>query len=147
MIKQIVKFVGVGVIDTLIDFTIYTVLTLLGVHYLIAGFCGFAVAVVISYFLSFKFVFVRREDFSQTKSFILFVVLSLGGLLLNELGLFICMDCIYKNSSALQSMISAKLAKLGAKCLTTGFVMIYNFTTRKLILEKREDKNGTTEQQ
>lgn len=57
LIDQIIKFGIVGIICFFIDFGIVTVLTFLGVHYLIAGLCGFVISVIANYILSFKFVF------------------------------------------------------------------------------------------
>lgn len=138
LFKQIIKFGIVGVTCFVIDFLIYALLTnVLGVHYLIAGATGFGISVIVNYLLSMHFVFARRDDISRKREFIVFLALSILGLGLNELILFICLDLIYDNSLWLSSWLSYDLAKLGAKILATGIVMVYNFVTRKIFLEKK----------
>lgn len=139
LIDQIIKFGIVGIICFFIDFGIVTVLTFLGVHYLIAGLCGFVISVIANYILSFKFVFERKEDLDRKKEFIIFVVLSAIGCGINELVMYICVDAIYKNVEWLSSMIPEKIAVLGSKIVATAIVMVYNFVTRKIFLEKKND--------
>ena len=80
LLQQILKFGAVGGVCFLIDFGVTMGLKLIGVHYLLAGLCGFLVSVVANYILSFKFVFQRKEDMDRKKEFVIFVVLSAGGL-------------------------------------------------------------------
>ena len=74
---------------------------------------------------------------SRKKEFIIYVVLSTIGLGLNELLLYICVDVIYVNSAFLMGLYGERLAEIIAKVFATGVVMIYNFVSRKLILEKK----------
>lgn len=138
LISQILKFGVVGFVCFFIDFAIYTVsCNVLGVPYLIAGFLGFTISVVANYILSMKFVFERREDMSRTREFAIFVILSLIGLGLNELILFVCIDVIYMHWMSLAGWLPVSLANVGAKIAATGIVMVYNFVSRKIFLEKR----------
>ena len=85
--EQILKFGIVGVFCFLIDFGIYTILIkIIDWHYdyLIATFLGFTISVIVNYILSMKFVFVRKENMDRKKEFILFVILSIIGCILNE---------------------------------------------------------------
>lgn len=84
-----------------------------------------------------KYVFNRREDISRKKEFIIYVILSAVGLGLTELILYICVDIIYNNWSFLQHLYNDRVSEIIAKILSTGIVMIYNFVSRKLILEKK----------
>ena len=136
--QQIFKFGIVGGVCFVIDMGVTMGLKLIGVHYLVAGFFGFVVSVVFNYILSFKFVFERKEDMDRRKEFVIFVVLSAGGLLINEIILYICMDVVYENWNWLNQTISENLATAGAKIAATGVVMFYNFITRKKFLEKKE---------
>ena len=52
---------------------------------LIGAFWGFTISVIINYILSMKFVFERRDDMDRKREFVIFVILSLIGLGLNEL--------------------------------------------------------------
>jgi len=138
LIKQFLKFGVVGVICFLIDFCLYTLCNFIGFPYLISGLIGFTVSVVFNYLLSMKFVFERRDDISRKREFIVYVVLSALGLALNELILFICVDLIYKNWELLQGLFSDRWAEIFAKIIATGIVMIFNFVTRKIFLEKHD---------
>ncbi len=142
LFEQIMRFGIVGVISFLVDFTVYTVLcNVIGVHYLIAGIAGFTISVIVNYILSMGFVFKRRDDISRRREFIVFVMLSLIGAGLNELILFICIDLIYSNWPWAQSWCAEQLANIGAKVVATGVVMVYNFVSRKIFLEKKESKD------
>lgn len=137
LVEQIVKFGLVGVICTLIDFACYTGCNLMGIPYLISGIVGFVVSVIFNYILSMRYVFARREDISRKKEFIVFIVLSVIGLILNEFLLYICVDLVYMQVILLQKMFNQDIAQIVAKLCVTVVVMIYNFVSRKLILEKK----------
>lgn len=139
LVEQIVKFGLVGVLCTLIDFACYTGCNLIGIPYLVSGIVGFTVSVIFNYILSMRYVFVRREDISRKREFIVFVVLSVIGLLLNEFLLYVCVDLVYMQVVLLQDMFNRNVAEIVAKLCTTVVVMIYNFVSRKLILEKKEN--------
>ena len=99
LLAQIAKFGIVGVICFFIDWFIYlisnTIMVKTGIadsfRYfdLISGFLGFSVSVVANYILSFRFVFERRDDMSRKKEFTIFLILSIIGLGVNELCLFV----------------------------------------------------------
>ncbi len=145
------KFGLVGVFCFFVDYFLYLGANVLFVktgvaaafpsYYLISAFIGFTVSVVVNYILSFKFVFVRRDDMSRKKEFIIFLVLSIIGLGLNEVCLFVGVDLIYMNWKWLQGIMSESFAKnLFFKFGATGIVMVYNFITRKIFLEQKEEK-------
>ena len=148
LFQQIMKFGLVGVFCFFVDYFLYLganfVFTKTGFaaafpgYYLISAFIGFTVSVVVNYILSFKFVFVRRDDMSRKKEFTIFLVLSIIGLGLNELCLYIGIDLIYMNWAFLQNIMSENFAKnLFFKFGATGIVMVYNFITRKIFLEQK----------
>ncbi|MCR5657644.1 MAG: GtrA family protein [Butyrivibrio sp.] len=150
LLQQIMKFGLVGVFCFFVDYFLYLGANLLfesigfasvfPKYYLISGFVGFSVSVVVNYILSFKFVFVRREDMSRKKEFIIFLILSIIGMGVNELCLFIGIDLIYMHWGWLQSIMSEAFAKnLFFKFGATGIVMVYNFITRKIFLEQKEN--------
>ncbi|MBQ8591298.1 MAG: GtrA family protein [Lachnospiraceae bacterium] len=137
LLEQILKFGIVGVIAFVVDFGIFTVLsTVLDIHYLIANFFGFSVSVVVNYLLSMRYVFTRQEGANKKAEFVIFVILSVVGLVLNEWIIYLCVDVIYESWTALHVWISHDLAKLTGKIIATGIVMVYNFITRKLFIEK-----------
>ncbi len=138
LIQQFLKFGVVGVICFFIDTGLYTICNFIGIPYLISGVIGFSVSVVVNYLLSMKYVFVRRDDLSRKKEFTIYLILSIIGLILNELILFVCVDVIYGNWSWLRSFMHPRAAEILAKIGATGIVMVYNFVTRKIFMERRD---------
>lgn len=122
LLKQIIKFGFVGGTAFFIDAGILLLLTKLGINYLIANILSFSVSVIYNYILSMKFVFNVKETNSQ-KNFFQFIILSIIGLGVNELIMKICVE---------KFLISVLIAKI----IATIIVMIYNFITRKILLEK-----------
>ena len=104
---------------------------------LIGSVAGFTVSVIANYILSFKFVFERKEDMNKKVEFITFVVLSLIGMLLNSFLIWIVVGPIYGGNVALQQNIGHNLIYTIAKVFSTAIVMVYNFVTRKIFLEKK----------
>ncbi len=150
LIEQILKFGVVGIVCFFIDFVITLVLSAIcrsaGMETtpaaLAGAFWGFTISVIINYLLSMKFVFTRREDMDRKKEFVIFVILSLIGLLLNELIIKFAIDVIYENNAFLQRYLSAGLVTAGAKIVATAIVMVYNFITRKIFLEQKTDRSA-----
>ena len=137
---QILKFGVVGILCFLIDFSIYTLLLKIidwKYDYIIATVTGFTVSVIVNYLLSMKFIFVRKDDMDRKKEFVIFVVLSIIGCIINAALIFIMVDLMYENIAWISNLISLEFAKLFAKIVATGVVMVYNFVSRKLILEKK----------
>lgn len=142
---QIAKFGVVGVICFLIDYFIYVganaLFEMTGIagifpkYYLVSAFLGFSISVVVNYLLSMKYVFVRKEDISRQKEFIIFLILSVIGMGVNELCLYVGIDLIYGHWRWLRSIMGEDFAKnIFFKFGATGVVMVYNFITRKIFL-------------
>lgn len=138
LLEQIVKFGIVGFVCFLIDFGITTGLTnLFGVHYLISKFLGFVISAVINYLLSIRFVFTKKKEMDAKKEFTVFIILSAFGLLINEVVMYVCIDGIYVHSKQLQSLLSDGVMVSVSSVIATGIVMVYNFISRKLFLERK----------
>ena len=123
LLMQILKFGVVGGTAFVIDYGIFTILSqFLNIHYLIASIISFSISVIYNYILSIKWVFdVRKKQ--TTKEFIIFIVLSVIGLGLNSLIMYASVDLM-----RIHEMIS--------KIIATAIVMVYNFITRKIFIEK-----------
>ena len=125
LIMQIIKFGMVGGLCFLIDYGVMIFLTeIFNINYLISSGISFTVSVIVNYILSMQFVFETEKDDSAMKKFIIFVVLSVIGLIINQILMWFLVDKIG---------IFYMISKIGA----TVIVMVYNFITRKLILEKK----------
>ena len=121
---QLVKFAIVGVIAAAVDVGVLVILKeLLGVAVLISSALSFAVSVCVNYALSMAFVFKGKKQ-SRLKEFIIFVVLSIGGLGINQLILWIGIKVF-------------SIYYLVVKFLAMVIVPIYNFVTRKIFLESK----------
>ncbi|MBR4231278.1 MAG: GtrA family protein [Bacilli bacterium] len=122
LFKQLFRFGIVGGIAFLIDFGIFALLTHLGMHYLIAQIISFSISLAFNYVASIKWVFDAKKQ--TPKEIIIFVSLSVVGLGINELLLFIGIDKLHFH-------------ELIVKLFATAVVMVFNFVTRKLIIEKK----------
>lgn len=146
LMEQILKFGVVGVICFGIDFVITlgisAMLRSMGMETaaaaLVGAFFGFTVSVIINYLLSMKFVFVRKDDMDRRREFIIFTILSLIGLGINELIIKFSIDVIYVHVSSLSNILTPGMATAAAKIVATAVVMVYNFVTRKIFLEKKD---------
>ena len=79
------KFGVVGVIAFVIDYGLLAFCTeVLGINYLVSATIGFTVSVIFNYVASMRFVFTHKEDMSRRREFIIFVVLSVIGLIINN---------------------------------------------------------------
>lgn len=125
LIAQVMKFVVVGGLSFVLDFIIYFVLTnFLSVYYLVAGFFSFTLSLIFNYLMSMKFVFKSKDDLKKSHEFVIFATLSVMGLGLNLLSLYVLVDLF-------------KMNDLIAKVFVAGIVMIFNFVTRKIFLEQK----------
>lgn len=125
MTLQLIKFAIVGVIAALVDVGVLVVLKeLLLVDVLLSSAVSFCVSVTVNYLLSMTFVFKSKKQ-SKLYEFIIFVLLSIGGLGLNQLILWI-------------GVKFTSLYYLAVKFFAMVIVPVYNFVTRKMFLESKE---------
>lgn len=121
--RQFLRFAAVGLTAFAIDFGVLWLLNYpLGVNYLVANVISFTLSTVFNYFASVRWVFDVSDGRSKTKDFVVFVVLSIIGLGLNSLCMYLLVDI-------------AKLEVMLSKILATAIVTMYNFVTRKKYLE------------
>lgn len=122
LIKQIIKFGIVGVIAFVIDYgTLVILKELFNINLFISTEIAFIISVIVNYILSIKFVFDVKN---KNNNFIPFIILSFMGLLLTELIMYIGVDKI-------------KITYLIVKIVATIIVMVFNFITRKILLENK----------
>ncbi len=126
LFSQIIKFGFVGVIATIIDYGLMVFFTeVFRIPSLISAAISFTISVIFNYIASVKWVFdVDKKKNSKKKEIIVFIVLSVIGLGINELIMYL-MDKAFG--------IDYRISKLFATCV----VMCWNFITRKIFLESK----------
>ena len=145
-LAEIARFAIVGVIATLADFIASGIVLYLFAPSMYTNFTdifnsegasvaaqcvstgvGFVVGVVVNYFLSVFFVFEEKGNSKTAIGFILFVVLSAGGLAINVVGMYLFVDFAGWNYWLI-------------KILLTCVVLVYNYLTRKFIIFRKKEK-------
>ncbi len=127
LIAQLMKFGVVGVIAFIIDYGLMVILTeLLHMNYLISATLSFTVSVIFNYLASMRYVFRHKEGMSRTREFIIFVVLSVIGLGINDLIMWLGTGI-------------GGVSYLITKLVATFIVMVWNFVTRKKFLDAGEE--------
>ena len=130
LIAQFMKFGVVGAIAFVIDYGLLALLTeAFGVNYLVSATISFTVSVVFNYVASMRYVFTHKEDMSRSREFVIFIVLSVIGLIINDVLMWAGTELV---------SIDYRIVKIFA----TAVVMVWNFITRKIFL----DAGSTTQE-
>lgn len=118
------KFGVVGGIAFIIDYICLIISKeIFGLSVLLSAAIAFIISVIFNYVLSIKWVFNVNKEIDQKKNFIIFIVLSIIGLILTEIIMWFGTDII-------------KISYLIVKIFATAIVMVFNFITRKIFLER-----------
>ena len=123
LLVQIFNFGIVGIIATVIDFLfLYLFRDICHLPLLFSNTLSFCISVIYNYWASMTFVFDVNKDKSKKRNFVLFIIFSVIGLILNDIIVW---------------FVSEKLSiyYLISKVIATIIVMIFNFITRKKFLE------------
>jgi len=123
LVNQILKFGVVGGLAFLIDYALLYVLTeYFNIYYLISSVISFIVSLIFNYILSIKWVFdVTKKQ--TIKEVLIFVILSVLGLGINQVVMYIGADLL-------------NIHYMFTKLVATAIVMVWNFITRKIFIEK-----------
>lgn len=128
LLKQLIKFGIVGAVSTLLDYGLMVLFTeIFGIYYLLSSTLSYMISLVFNYFASMKYVFRGKEDGNKLKEFVIFTVLCLMGMGINQLILWLIVENLG---------VDYRISKI----LATGVVMVWNFVTRKLFLEQKPEK-------
>lgn len=123
LFQQIARFGVIGVLAFFIDYGfLYAFTEWLGIHYLISSVLSFSISVIFNYIASVLWVFDVKQETSKTRNFILFIVFSVIGLGINQLVMWLGVE-------------SLGLHYILVKIFATAVVMVWNFVTRKKMLE------------
>ncbi len=109
-----VRFAGVGLLSTILDFIVLNLCLRAGASVYVAGFLGFFAGFTNGYLLNSRYVFAHASREAYGKYFIV----SLGGLLLTELFL----DIFH---------VRAGLSENGAKLIAVVVVFFWNYFLSK----------------
>ncbi len=123
LLIQIFKFGIVGGIAFLIDYIVlFCCKEFIGLSVLLSAAIAFTVSVIYNYIASVKWVFDVNKEKSAKKNFVIFIILSIIGLIITEIIMWIGSDIM-------------KINYLIVKIIATVIVMVFNFITRKIFLE------------
>ena len=124
LLGQLMKFGVVGIVATVIDFVVLTILTeTFGVHYLTSAAIGFIIATLFNYVASMRYVFNSRfGPHEKRKELIIFILLSVVGLGLNQFFMWLFVEFF-------------SIFYIFSKVLATVLVMAWNFVSRKIFIE------------
>lgn len=124
LFMQIFKFGFVGGLAFVIDYLILIFCKeVLNLDVLISAGIAFSISVIFNYILSIKWVFDVNKEKSSSRNFILFIIFSIIGLILTEIIMHVGVKALGFNY-------------LIVKIVATLIVMVFNFVTRKIFLEK-----------
>lgn len=121
--SQFARFLVVGGLSFSIDYGLFTVLYALGVPHLVASATSFSLSVIVNYILSRKYVFNSSAEVNVAKEFSFYVLLNVVALGLNTVVLYVCVDLV-------------GMSPFVGKIIATAVVLIYNFVSRKILLER-----------
>ena len=124
--RQFFKLAVVGLLSLAVEYlSLIYLMGVLNVGYLLATTISFTISIVFNYFLSMKYVFVRKDGMSRKKEFTIFAVLSAIGLGLNDLYMFIGVSLL-------------NIGTMAMKLISTFFVTWYNYFSRRKFLDAGE---------
>lgn len=119
---QFLAYTLVGGVAFVIDFSVLWFFTdIMRIHYLYSAVIGFIFGLLVNYLLSIYWVFNVRKSKSARTEFLIFAVIGIVGLGINELILWFFTDV-------------RGVYYLYSKIIATGVVFIWNFVARKRVL-------------
>lgn len=117
---QFFRYIFVGGTAFIIDFSIYSILVIIGIHYLISAIIAFIISVLANYILSTKWVFNQASNMNKKLEFNLFIIISTIGLGFTEILLYVFTDIL---------MINPIISKIIASII----VLFWNFSARRVM--------------
>ena len=119
---QFLRYTVVGGCAFAFDFSCLFFLTsYCHLHYLVSAAIAFLVGLAVNYILSVGWVFNHRRMNSRLSEFVVFALIGVGGLLLNEVFIWFFTEVLL-------------FFYLVSKAISTVLVYLYNFLVRKVVL-------------
>ena len=123
--REGLRYFAASALALAVDFGTYSsLIRLAGVDYLVAAPIGFALGLATVYLLSVRWVFQQRRLSDARAEFVLFALIGLAGMALNQ-------GILYAGVEGFA--LSPELAKV----VSAGAVFCFNFASRKLLLFTR----------
>ena len=128
-IRQFLSSFWVGGVSAIVEWLVFSVLdTLLELPYLVSTVLAFICSTTVNWFLGRSFTFKDSAYQNQkAKEILLVFLVSAVGLLFNLLLMYLFVTVLGMNTHLLKTI---------AKILSTGFVFIWNFVSRKYLIYK-----------
>ena len=124
---KLIRFSIVGVGNTLVNWSIFIILNVFGVYYIISNIIAYIIATINSYIWNSLWVFKYGQGLNINTS-LKFFILNLVGLTVNTTIMYILVDILNFN-------------KFIALVLASVFVVIMNYTINKLWVFKEENNS------
>lgn len=137
LVRQMLRFSVIGTTAFILDTLLFWIFIKCGINQNIALAMAFILTLVYNYIFSIRWVFEAKKKNSSATMFV-FAVLSVIGLVLTEIIYSVLIHLIIDYSLNIHP---SDTWKLFAKVVSSFIVMIYNFVTRKLFLEKTLKKS------
>lgn len=152
LILEMIRFLIVGGIATLVDYAVFYLCNLLifkaldtNVNLILSTALGFTFGLITNWLLQkFVYRYITDKQTKSTKVFVKFVVIALIGLLITELGINIAAP-IYPTWEPEIFGFKFQFWKLFMKCLMTVVVLIFNYIGRKYFVFKFENPEENIE--
>lgn len=122
VIQQFARYVLVGGLAFIVDFTALFFLTeSLEFHYLVSASIAFLLGLVTNYLLCISWIFHHRTVSNRLHEFIIFSLVGIAGLLLNNLLIFLLTEFV-------------SFHYLMSKAVAAAVILVFNFSLRRSLL-------------
>lgn len=149
---EIFRFLLVGGTATLVDYFVFWIFDGLlfplisdaawwtTVSLILATAFGFCAGLIVNWLLSVSFVFKQvknKEESTSKKSFVIFTVIGVIGLIITEIGILALVAILPEFSLfGTSALLGTSWAKWLAKVIMTCIVLVWNYVGRKLFVFK-----------
>ena len=124
--QRISRFLAVGAVGTVLDFSLLTLLKLAGLHTLLANSLSFTAGLLNNFTLNRQWTFNQGPQSDWYKQFAQFTLVSLFGLALNNI-------IVLSLESVLGNILGQpEWGYLPAKVIATGVVMFWNYFANRV---------------
>jgi putative flippase GtrA len=122
---RFVKYSMIGGASAIVDWGLFYLLAIiLDLHYILSGTISFTLATLFNYFIGITFLFDSTARFTKQNEILLVFLISLIGLAINLLFLFLF------SSRFLLSL-------MGSKILASFFTLVWNFSMRNYYIFRK----------